>query len=63
MVAGEEELLEPHFFDFSGDLYGRTVEVSLVSFIRDEARFDGIEALRAQIAQDADQAREILAAA
>jgi riboflavin kinase/FMN adenylyltransferase len=55
------ELLEPYFFDFSGDLYGRTIEVALVSFIRPEAKFDSLEALMAQIERDCEKAREILA--
>lgn len=57
-----KELLEPCFFDFDADLYGRTVEVELVSFLRDEARFDDIEALKAQMAADCELARRRLAA-
>jgi riboflavin kinase / FMN adenylyltransferase len=56
------ELLEPYFFDFDGDLYGQTVEVELLSFLRDEARFDDIEALKAQMAADCEEARHRLAA-
>jgi riboflavin kinase/FMN adenylyltransferase len=52
-----KELLEPFFFDFDGDLYGQTVEVELVSFLRDEARFEDVEALKAQMAADCDEAR------
>ncbi|HYI47841.1 MAG TPA: riboflavin kinase, partial [Allosphingosinicella sp.] len=63
MFDPPKELLEPWFFDFDGDLYGRTVEVDLISFIRDEAVFDGLDALKAQIARDADEARRRLAAA
>jgi riboflavin kinase/FMN adenylyltransferase len=54
-------LLEPSFFDFDGDLYGQTVEVGLISFIRDEAAFDTLDALKAQIAADAKVARVRLA--
>jgi riboflavin kinase/FMN adenylyltransferase len=54
-------LLEPYFFDFDGDLYGQSVEVELLSFIRDEANFDSLDALKAQIAADADEARLRLA--
>jgi riboflavin kinase/FMN adenylyltransferase len=54
------ELLEPYFFDFDGDLYGRTIEVELVDFLRPEARFDSLEALKAQMARDCDEARRRL---
>jgi hypothetical protein len=48
-----KELLEPYFFDFSGDLYGQTIEVELVSFLRPEEKFDGLDALKAQMAPTA----------
>lgn len=54
------ELLEPYFFDFSGDLYGQTIEVELVEFLRDEAKFDSLDALKAAIAADCDAARAAL---
>jgi riboflavin kinase/FMN adenylyltransferase len=54
-------LLEPSFFDFDGDLYGQTIEVELVSFIRDEASFDSLEELKTRIAADAAEARARLA--
>ena len=49
------ELLEPYFFDFAGDLYGQTIEVALIEFLRPEAKFDDLEALKAQMAQDCDR--------
>lgn len=55
-------LLEVNVFDFQGDLYGRRVQVRFIDFIRPEQKFDGLDALKAQIAADADRAREILAA-
>jgi len=58
-----KELLEPYFFDFSGDLYGQTVEVELIEFLRPEAKFDGLDALMAQMAKDCDAARAALSAA
>jgi len=61
MFDPPRELLESHFFDFSGDLYGQTVEVSLVEYLRPEAKFDSLEALKAQIGTDAARARELLA--
>lgn len=53
--------LEVHLFDFDGDLYGQHLSVALVEFLRDEAKFDSIDALIDQIARDADQARTVLA--
>ena len=59
--GGSEPLLEVHLFDFAGDLYGRTIEVELVEFLRLEKKFDGLAALRAQIEADCAQARHLLA--
>lgn len=56
-----KELLEPYFFDFSGDLYGQTIAVELIAFLRPEARFDSLEALTAQMEKDCAAARRILA--
>lgn len=54
-------LLEVHLFDFSGDLYDTAVSVALISFVRPERKFDGIDELTAQIGCDCDTARRILA--
>ena len=54
------ELLEPYFFEFSGDLYGQEIEVALIEFLRPEAKFDGLDALKAQIAADCEAARAVL---
>ena len=56
-----KELLEPFFFDFAEDLYGEEIEVALHHFLRPEAKFDSLEALKAQMAQDCDAARQLLA--
>jgi len=53
-------LLEVHAFDFSGDLYGETVEVTFHGFLRGEAKFQSVDALVAQMHRDAAQAKEIL---
>jgi len=60
-VDGSRILLEVHLFDFAGDLYGRHLRVQLIDFLRREKKFDGLEGLRAQIADDCRQARAILA--
>ncbi len=56
-----KELLEPYFFDFSGDLYGQEIEVALHHFLRPEAKFDGLDALVAQMDRDCAEARRLLA--
>ena len=62
MFDPPKELLEPYFFDFSGDLYGQQVEVQLVEFLRPEATFDGLEALMAQMDADCARALAVLSA-
>lgn len=57
-----KELLEPYFFDFSGDLYGQTIEVALIDYIRPEAKFDSLGALTAQMEADCAEARARLSA-
>ncbi len=58
-----KELLEPFFFDFSGDLYGQQIDVAFHHFLRDEAKFASLEALTAQMQRDCDEARKLLSAA
>ncbi len=58
--AGPESRLEVHLFDFAGDLYGQEIAVALHGFLRAERKFAGLDALRAQIALDADEARRML---
>jgi riboflavin kinase/FMN adenylyltransferase len=55
------ELLEAYLLDFDGDLYGRRIEVALHAFIRDERKFDGVEALVAEMRNDEAAARRLLA--
>jgi riboflavin kinase / FMN adenylyltransferase len=56
-----QEWLEPYFFDFDGDLYEREIEVALHHFLRPEAKFDSLDALQAQMAEDCARARDLLA--
>lgn len=58
--GGVEPWLEPHLFDFSGDLYGREIGVEFVAKIRDEARFESLDALIEAMRQDASAARRRL---
>ena len=57
-----KELLEPYFFDFSGDLYGQEIEVAFHHFLRGEAKFDSLEALMDQMEKDCAEARRLLSA-
>lgn len=58
--AGEDVVLEAHLFDFEGDLYGKHLRVQLIERLRPEQKFDGLDAIKAQIARDCEKAREIL---
>lgn len=51
---------ETHIFDFTGDLYGETVTVELIDFIRPEQKFSSIEALSTQVNKDIAKARKII---
>ncbi|MGV6887981.1 bifunctional riboflavin kinase/FAD synthetase [Rhodophyticola sp. SM2404] len=62
MFNGEEPNLETFLFDFTGDLYGAEMSVALIDFLRPEAKFDGLDALIAQMDNDSAQARALLAA-
>lgn len=57
-----KELLEPFFFDFAEDLYGQTIEVELIEFLRPEVKFDSLGALTAQMDLDCARAWAILMA-
>ncbi|RYV02570.1 bifunctional riboflavin kinase/FAD synthetase [Shewanella sp. OPT22] len=58
-VNGQQCQLEVHLFDFNGDIYGQYIEVELVAKIRDERPFESLEALKAQIMNDANEAKAL----
>jgi len=62
-VDGTVPLLEVHVFDWSGDLYGRELDVEFVAKIRDEEKFETLDALVAQMHRDAADARRSLSMA
>ncbi len=62
MFDGQFPNIETFVFDFTGDLYGATLSVALVDYLRPELKFDGLDALVTQMDADCDQARTILAA-
>lgn len=55
-----KELFETYIFDFAEDLYGQTIDVGLIEFLRGEGKFDSLETMVAQIDKDVQHAREIL---
>jgi riboflavin kinase/FMN adenylyltransferase len=63
MFALPAPLMEVHLFAFSGSLYGEVLAVELIAYLRGEENFDGLEALKSQIAADCAAARAILATA
>lgn len=58
-IASRQCLLEAHLFDVSANLYGKVVEVEFVKFLRDEAKFDSMDALAAQMQRDGEAARAV----
>jgi riboflavin kinase/FMN adenylyltransferase len=60
---GPESRLEVNIFDFDADIYGAELAVALHAYIRPEQKFSGLDALKAQIAADAAEARRLLASA
>ena len=61
--GGREVLLEVHLFGLDEELYGRRLRVELIDFIRPERKYDDVEALKRQMADDCTEAKRILAAA
>ena len=57
-VDGQTRLLEIHIFNYSGSLYGRYVKINLLKKIRDEQRFENIEALKQQLLRDAEECKQ-----
>ncbi|MHC8510099.1 MAG: riboflavin kinase [Rhodospirillales bacterium] len=58
--GGREPVMEAHLFDFNENIYGARIRVRLETMLRGEKRFDGAEALKAQIARDCQEARWLL---
>jgi len=60
MFETPEPILETHLFDFAGDLYGKHLAIELIAWLRPEAKFPDLEALKAQMAKDAEAAKAAL---
>jgi len=61
-VNGSHRTVEAHIIDFDGDLYGRCIDLAFVYRLRDEVKFSGLDALKAQITRDRDRAARLLSA-
>jgi riboflavin kinase/FMN adenylyltransferase len=61
-VDGRQQTIEVHLLDWSGDLYGQQVVISLEQFLRSEQKFDSLDALKTQIEADCQRARSLLMA-
>jgi riboflavin kinase/FMN adenylyltransferase len=59
-VNGNMQTIEVHFFDFDKDIYGKTIEIELLDRIRDEEKFESIEALKLQLAKDKESALKFI---
>jgi len=57
--AGQETVVETHILDFDKDLYGARLKLGFVQRLRDEKKFDGVDALKAQIATDRARALDL----
>ena len=55
-----ERYLEVYLFDFNEDIYGKSIEVDLITYLRPEQKFESVEALRQQIERDKKEAERIL---
>ena len=59
---GSKQFIEIHFFEFDEDLYGRKIQVDILQRIRDEEKFDSVEALKNQLKKDQETAKSIISA-
>ena len=62
MFGENKPNIETFLFDFSGDLYGTPLSIGLVKYLRDELKFDGLDALITQMDADSAKSRAVLAA-
>lgn len=56
-IGGDSFRSETYIFDFNGDAYGKTARIELLSFIREEKKFDSLEALKSQVLSDIERAK------
>jgi riboflavin kinase/FMN adenylyltransferase len=59
-INGNHQTIEVHFFDFNQDLYGKSLTVELLYFLRDEHKFNSVDSLVLQLKEDEDTARKYI---
>ena len=59
-INGENQTIEVNFFDFDKDIYNETITIEILEFIRDEHKFESVEALKNQIQKDKEFTIEFL---
>lgn len=59
-VKGKKQTIEIHFFDFNKDLYGKKVQVDVLKFLREEQKFDSVDALKKQLEKDRQKSLEVI---
>ncbi len=59
-VSGKNQTIEIHFFDFNKDLYGATIQIDVLNYLRDEQKFNSVELLKNQLQKDKEKSLEII---
>ena len=57
-ISNKNYTLEVHFFDFDKDIYGKTLKIEFLHWLRSEEKFDGLETLKKQLKKDMVDALE-----
>lgn len=59
-ISGENQTIETHFFNFNEDLYGKTIQIEVISFLRNEQKFESVAALQQQLKKDKENSLELM---
>jgi len=59
-VSGKNQTIEIHFFDFNQNLYGKIIQVEVLCFLRNEQKFESVEALQQQLIKDQEKSLEVI---
>ena len=59
-VSGKNQTIEIHFFNFKDNLYGRKIQIEVLSFLRDEQKFESLEALQQQLEKDKEKSIKLI---